>query len=158
MALFKGAQTKGGHHSDDVETIIGPSVKIDGEFSSTGNVMIAGVINGKFSTSQSLRVEERAKILADVSAKEAVIAGEIDGNVTIEGHVEILSSARISGDIKTGSISIQQGANINGNFSMTGMNSVQMSEETVTADKVETPSLKEEKEEWTEDNSTERVL
>lgn len=118
--MFKGQKTKNIVPADDVETIIGPSVKIEGDFQTNGNVMIAGIISGTFTTSHSLRVEEQARIIANVKAGEAIIAGEIKGNIEVENHLEILSSAKIDGDIKTGSISIQQGARINGNCSMTG--------------------------------------
>ena len=119
VTMFKKGQKEGGNHIEDsVETIIGPSVKIEGEFASSGNVMIAGVISGKLSTTQSIRIESGAKISADVSAKEAIIAGEVKGNIVVEGHLEILASAKINGDIKTHSLSIEQGAVINGNCIM----------------------------------------
>lgn len=116
--MFKGQKDKSAVVTDEVETIIGPSVKIEGDFKSNGNVMVGGIVSGKFSTTQNLRVEESAQILADVEAREAIIAGEIRGNIKISGHLEILASARITGDIITGTISIQQGAVINGKCSM----------------------------------------
>ena len=118
--MFKGQKDKNDFPGDDVETIIGPSVKIEGDFNSSGNVMVAGFISGTFATTENLRVEEQAKIIADVKAGEAIVAGEIKGNVVVIGHLEILSTAKIEGNIKTGSISIQQGAKINGNCSMSG--------------------------------------
>ena len=116
--MFKKTASGGGTIADDVETIVGPSVKIEGDFKSDGNIVVAGIISGKLGTAQILRVEERAKIMASVEAKDAVIAGEVQGNVHVLGHLEILSTAKINGDIKTGSISIQQGATLNGNLLM----------------------------------------
>jgi cytoskeletal protein CcmA (bactofilin family) len=115
--MFKKS-TQGGVVADDVETIIGPSVKIEGDFKSEGNIVIAGIITGKLSTTKSARIEAHAKIAADIEAHDAVIAGEIQGNIHILAHVEILESAKINGNIKTGSISIQQGASVNGNIVM----------------------------------------
>ena len=80
--------------------------------------MVAGVISGKMVTSQHLRIEERAVIHADIEAGEAIVAGEVQGNLTVQSHLEVLSTARINGDIKAGSISIQQGAILNGKFTM----------------------------------------
>lgn len=117
--MFK-KDTKGGKDAlkDEIETIIGPSVKIEGEFSSNGNIMIAGVVSGKLSTIQNMRVEEQAKISADIKANEAVIAGEVNGNITVTGHLEILSTAKINGDIQAGSIAMEQGALLNGTCAM----------------------------------------
>lgn len=114
----KGSSKEGGGKADDVDTIIGPSVKIEGDFTSNGNVIVGGIVSGKLTTTQHVRIEEGAKIIADVKAKEAVVAGEVSGNITIDGHLEILSNAKIDGDIKTGSISIQQGAQLNGTVQM----------------------------------------
>jgi len=116
--MFK--KEKGGKdlNPNDVESIIGPSVKIEGEFNSNGNIMVAGIISGKLATTQNLRIEENAKIDADLEAEKAIIAGEVNGNVVVKKHLEILASAKISGDIKTGSLAIQQGAKINGNCHM----------------------------------------
>lgn len=105
--------------NDDMETIIGPSVQIEGEFASRGNIMIAGVVNGKIATTGNLRIEESAKIQADIKSCGAIIAGEVHGTIHITDHLEILSTAKIHGDIQTGSIAIQQGAYISGNCSMT---------------------------------------
>jgi len=150
---------------DDVETIVGPSVKIEGDFSSNGNVMVAGIISGKFSTNQNLRVEEKARILADVEAAEAVIAGEVQGNVVITGHAEILSSAKITGDITTGSISIQQGAVLNGNFKManTAINDADMAQpkdepKDETLNKLEQEPVKEFSSESEPDSETEEMF
>lgn len=123
MHMFKKEHKEGVKRTDDVETIIGPSVKIEGEFTSSGNLIVGGVISGKLSTTKHLKVEESAKIAADVKAGEAIIAGEIAGNLIVEGRLEILATAKIDGDIQTGSISIQQGAQLNGNFTMKDKNS-----------------------------------
>ena len=108
---------------DKTESLIGPSTKIDGNFKNNGNVTVAGEIIGKFVTTQALRVEKGARISADIEAREAVIAGEINGNLLIENHLDILSSAKIQGDIKTISISVQQGACLNGKCTV-GSNSI----------------------------------
>lgn len=121
---------------DKTESIISPSTKIDGNFKSNGNVVIGGEIIGEFVTTQALRVEEGAKISANIKAREAVIAGEINGNLLIENHLDILSSAKIQGDIKTVSISVQQGACINGKCAM-GNNSINDKKQNLSVVKID---------------------
>lgn len=118
--MFKKTLKSGSEINDTVDTIIGPSVKIEGDFKSQGNIVVGGQVVGKMSTTQNLKIDEGSNINADIQAKEAVIAGRIKGNITIEGHLEILSTARIDGDITTRSIAIQQGAYLNGKCTMTG--------------------------------------
>ena len=102
----------------EAETIIGPSVKVKGNFHGEGNIIIEGEVEGNVKTSQSLLIGNKAKITANIEAGEAKIGGEIVGNVKVDGYVDITSSAKILGDIEAGDISIERGAQINGRLTM----------------------------------------
>lgn len=102
----------------EVETIIGPSIKIKGDFHGMGNIIVDGCVNGSLKTNNNLKIGEKAKVTANVEAKEAKIGGEIKGNVKIKGYLEITSTAKIFGDIEANSLSIERGAIINGKCSM----------------------------------------
>lgn len=104
---------------DTIETVIGPSVKLEGNFVSEGNILVEGEVDGKLETTCDLRAGENSKIIADIKAKNAIIAGEVRGNIEIDENLEILSTAKITGDIKTKRISIEDGAILNGNLQMT---------------------------------------
>lgn len=99
---------------EGVETIIGPSVKIEGNFICQGGIVIEGEVRGIVSTQGFLEIGERAVVVADISAKEAKVGGEIKGNIKVEGYLEITASAKLSGDIEAGNLSIAQGAAIKG--------------------------------------------
>lgn len=105
---------KSGVSRDGVETIIGPSVKIEGNFICQGGIVIEGEVKGVITTQGFLEVGDKALVLADVSAKEARVGGEIKGNIKVEGYLELTASARIIGDIEAGSLSIVRGAVIKG--------------------------------------------
>src|SRR5438309_5983545 len=81
------------------ETVVGPSVKIQGDLNSEGNIKIEGQVAGKVKTSQSMFVMPGAKIVADVLAGNAIIGGEVQGNMKIAGHLVLQSTARVLGDI-----------------------------------------------------------
>lgn len=102
----------------DIETIIGPSVKVKGDFHGTGNIIIEGIVEGNLKTNGNLQVGNKAKITANIEAKEAKISGEIRGNIKINGYLEITTTAKFFGDIETSSLSIEQGAIINGKITM----------------------------------------
>ena len=76
---------------DTLETVIGPSVKLEGTFKSDGNILIEGEVVGKIETSCDLRAGENSKIVADIKAKNAIIAGEVKGNVEVEEFLENLT-------------------------------------------------------------------
>lgn len=102
----------------EAETIIGPSVKVEGDFVGQGNIIVDGVIKGSVTTNGNLRVGDQAKITAAVAAANALISGEIHGNVTIKGDLELTATAKIFGDIETKSICVARGAILSGNCVM----------------------------------------
>jgi len=104
------------------ETIIGPSVKVDGDFLSEGNVLVQGVVNGSLKTKGNLRVGEGAKIKANIDAHNAIVEGEVKGNVSVQDNLELGGSAVIEGDIITKILSIEPGAILNGHCSVSAAN------------------------------------
>ncbi len=98
----------------DNETVIGASVKVDGDFTSEGNVLVQGIVNGSLKTTGDLRIEEGAKVKADVEAANAIVSGSIKGNVTVQSNLELGASASIEGDITTKVLSIEPGAVLHG--------------------------------------------
>lgn len=102
------------------ETVVGPSVKIQGDLNSEGNIKIEGQVTGKVKTTQSVYVGAGAKIVADVFAGNAVIAGEIQGNIKISGNLVMQSTAKITGDIGCAILRVEDGAVFTGKCSMNG--------------------------------------
>ncbi len=102
------------------ETVVGPSVKIQGDLNSEGNIRIEGQVTGKIKTSQSVLVNQGAKIAADVFAGNAVIGGEIQGNMKITGHLILQATAKISGDITCQILRVEDGAQFSGKCAMNG--------------------------------------
>lgn len=101
-----------------VETVIGPSVKVEGNFIGSGNVSVEGVVNGTLKTSKDLRVGEGAKIKADVEAANATVAGELHGNIRVGGKLELSPSAKVIGNVEAAVLVVAQGAILNGKCQM----------------------------------------
>jgi cytoskeletal protein CcmA (bactofilin family) len=102
------------------ETVVGPSVKIQGDLNSEGNINIEGQVMGKVSTTQSVFVKEGAKITADISAGNAVVGGEVQGNLKVSGHLVLQATARINGDISCQILRVEDGAQFSGKCNMKG--------------------------------------
>jgi len=100
------------------ETIIGPSIKVKGNFHGQGNIIIEGIVEGNVKTNGFLLVGNKAKITASIEAADAKIGGEIQGNIKVKGYLEIKSSAKIQGDIEAAEISIEKGTIFNGKCTM----------------------------------------
>ncbi|MBI5766115.1 polymer-forming cytoskeletal protein [Candidatus Falkowbacteria bacterium] len=104
--------------NNETETIIGPSVKIEGDFITEGNIIVEGMVCGTIKTSRDLRVGSKSKIFANVSAENVLIAGEVQGNIRVKEKLELTSTARVYGDIKTNILIIASGSVLNGKCQM----------------------------------------
>lgn len=104
------------------ETVVGPSVKIQGDLNSEGNIKIEGQVNGKINTSQSVYAGQASKITADILAGNAIIAGEVMGNIKVSGNLVLQSTAKIKGDVTCAILRVEDGAIFSGKCSMNGEN------------------------------------
>lgn len=108
-------------HADEVETVVGPSVSVEGDFASEGNIIVKGTVSGSVHTSRFLYVEQGAKIMANVRAGNAKISGEVKGNLKIRETIELTSTAKVLGDIEARVLSVEPGALLFGKVSMPGI-------------------------------------
>lgn len=106
---------------DEVETVVGPSVNVEGDFASEGNIIVKGSVAGSVHTSRHLAVEQGARIMANVKAGSAKIAGEVKGNMKVREMLELTSTARVMGDIEVKVLVIEAGALIFGKVAMPGL-------------------------------------
>ncbi len=104
--------------SGPAETVVGPSVKIQGDFNSEGNIRIEGHVNGTVKTTQNVYAGESSKITANVTAGNCTVAGEILGNIKVSGSLILESTARINGDISCAILRVEDGAQFSGKCSM----------------------------------------
>ena len=106
------------YEEDSVETVVGPSVHVEGDFNSKGNIIVKGSVAGNVKTSRHLRVEEGAVVVANVQAESAEVSGSIKGNVKVQGVLELTPSAKIRGDVQAGTLIIASGAALHGKCAM----------------------------------------
>ena len=106
---------------DDVETVVGPSVNVEGDLSSKGNIIVKGTVTGSVNTSKQLTVEKGARIIANVKAGNALVAGEVKGNMKIKESLELTASSKILGDITVKTLSVEPGAVLYGKVTMPGI-------------------------------------
>lgn len=116
--MFSKNQPVSRPSSKGVETIIGPSVKVDGKFSGEGDLVVEGILVGSLTTKNNLKVGQNAIVDANIRANNAFISGKVKGNVNVKGKLEITGTAIILGDIKAQILSIESGALIKGNLDM----------------------------------------
>ncbi len=98
----------------DAETIIGSSIKVKGNFHGQGNIVVEGQLEGNLKTEANLFIGEKAKVVANIEAYDAVINGEVKGSLKVHGYLALGPTAKVIGDVTYSGISIEKGALING--------------------------------------------
>lgn len=104
--------------SKTIETIIGPSVRVEGDFKGEGDLVIEGSLVGTLQTKNNLKIGQNAMVEATIRANNAFISGKVKGNISVKGKIEITGTAVILGNIKAQIISIESGALIKGDLDM----------------------------------------
>lgn len=102
----------------DVETIIGESIRVKGNFNGNGNIIIDGSLEGSLKTKGNVFIGPKAKVSGSIEAQEVIINGEISGNLLVKDYLAVGETARINGDIECSRISVDTGAIINGKCQM----------------------------------------
>ena len=94
--------------------LIGKGIMVRGEISGTGDLHVAGRMEGKVNLTGTLVVEEGAELEADVRATTIVVGGEVRGNLMAAARIEMLPSGRLHGNCRARSLVVREGALLNG--------------------------------------------
>jgi len=101
-------------HRGDVGHI-GKSVQIRGELTGSEDLYLDGEIEGSIDLrDHSLIIGPNGKIKAGISARDLVVHGRVEGNVTATGRVELRKSCTLIGNVSTQRIVIEDGAYFKG--------------------------------------------
>lgn len=98
----------------ETSCIVAPGTSIEGDFRSEENIRLDGRVKGMVRCTKRLVVGEKGQVEGDVKASTAVVAGKVMGNLTVEGALQLTSTARIEGDITAKLMTVDEGALYNG--------------------------------------------
>jgi len=94
---------------------IGKSVQIRGEVKGSEDLLVDGVVEGTITLTESrLTIGPHAKVQANVSARDVVVIGNLDGDIQATGRVELRAGANLKGDIHAARLSIEENAVFSG--------------------------------------------
>lgn len=99
---------------------IGRSVVIRGEVKGSEDLYVDGRIEGTISLSESkLTVGPNAVLAADLTAREIVVQGQVQGNIVAGGRVELRSGSEVIGDVRAMRLAIEDNAIFRGKVDLT---------------------------------------
>jgi cytoskeletal protein CcmA (bactofilin family) len=97
------------------QATIGGSVVIKGEVSGSESLYIDGRIEGIVNFADNrVTIARNGSVAANISAREVVILGEVQGNIQCTDRLDIRSEGSLTGDVVTQRISVEDGAVMKG--------------------------------------------
>uniref|UniRef100_A0A7V4XS15 Polymer-forming cytoskeletal protein n=1 Tax=Acidobacterium capsulatum TaxID=33075 RepID=A0A7V4XS15_9BACT len=99
----------------DVSAVIGKSVQIKGELQGNEDLLIDGQVDGTITLHESrLTIGPNARVKANVSARDIVVMGMLQGELHASGRIELRAGSQVVGDLRAGRLSIEENASYSG--------------------------------------------
>lgn len=106
--------------SGDTAAVIGKSVQIRGEVRGSEDLLVEGQVEGTIDLTESrLTIGAHARVQANLSARDVVIIGNVTGNISATGRVELRSGSSVKGDLRAGRLAIEENAVFSGKVELT---------------------------------------
>ena len=103
---------------NEVKAFLGQGTEFDGKLMFGGSVRIDGDFKGEILGGGTLIVGESANIEANIAVDNLLVSGDVRGSIEIKERVEIFSTGRLFGNVKTSIFVIQEGAVFEGDCQM----------------------------------------
>ena len=99
---------------------IGKTIVICGEVKGSEDLIVDGRVEGTVSLSESrLTIGPTANVAADLSARDVLILGHVQGNVVASGRVELRAGCVVEGDIRALRLAVEDNAIFRGKVDLT---------------------------------------
>jgi cytoskeletal protein CcmA (bactofilin family) len=84
-----------------------------------GSVRVDGEVSGEIEARETVYVAESAKVDAKIRAARVIIAGDIQGEVNCSDRLEVMPTGRVRAQLTTRTLTVFEGAFIEGQVHMT---------------------------------------
>jgi cytoskeletal protein CcmA (bactofilin family) len=101
--------------------VIGKSVQIRGELKGNEDLVIEGLVEGTITLNENrLTVGANARVTANVTARDVVVQGSLQGDIHAAGRVELRTGSHVNGDIRAARLSVEDNAIFSGKVELDG--------------------------------------
>ncbi len=102
----------------NLSALLGRGCEYEGKLTFEGTVRIDGKFTGEVFSNDVLIIGEGAEIHAEIDVAVVVVSGNVKGNITARNRLELHAPGRLTGNIVTSTLSIEEGAVFEGNCKM----------------------------------------
>ena len=100
--------------SDEIAGFLDRGTAVTGELWFSGSLRIEGEFHGSIATEGSLTIGRYVQVHADIRAGEVEIYGKASGNIEAARRIEIRPTGRVSADLRTPALVIDDGGTLDG--------------------------------------------
>lgn len=101
-----------------IKTRLGVDTNLKGTLRFSDSVEISGTLEGKIVADGFLLIRDGAAITADIKAREIIVGGLVNGNIEATERLEILSTGKIYGNVRTAKFRVADGVIFEGKCEM----------------------------------------
>ncbi|MGA3011783.1 MAG: polymer-forming cytoskeletal protein [Terracidiphilus sp.] len=99
---------------------IGKTVVIRGDVKGSEDLVVEGRVEGTVVLTESrLTISANANVAADLTAKDILIMGQVQGNLVATGRVEMRAGCQVQGDVRAQRLAIEENAAYRGKVDLT---------------------------------------
>jgi len=103
---------------EEIKAFLGQGAEFEGKLIFNGSVRIDGKFQGEIFGQGSLVVGQGAMVQAKIAVKSVYISGNVQGNIDVNDKINIHSTGRFSGDVRTPVFIMEEGAFFDGRSHM----------------------------------------
>jgi cytoskeletal protein CcmA (bactofilin family) len=101
---------------DSKRLVVGRSIRLSGEIVACEHLVVEGHVEVTLNNARLLEVASSGIFKGSAQVDDAIISGQVDGDLTVNKKLTILSSGKISGSVRYGSIIIEAGGEVSGDM------------------------------------------
>jgi len=103
---------------EEVQAVLGKGAEFIGKLIFDGAVRIDGDFQGEIYGQGSLEIGEGALVKANIAVKAIYIGGNVQGSIEVKEKINIISTGKFYGDVRTPIFVMEEGALFDGKSSM----------------------------------------
>ncbi|HVZ84958.1 MAG TPA: polymer-forming cytoskeletal protein [Terracidiphilus sp.] len=99
---------------------IGKTVVIRGELKGSEDLTVDGRLEGTIQLTEGrLTIGANANVAADLTAKDVLVLGKLQGNINASGRVELRAGSVVEGDVRAHRLAVEDNAVFRGKVDLT---------------------------------------
>ena len=105
---------------DNAPARIGKTIVVRGEIKGSEDLIIDGRVEGTVQLGENrLTIGPNANVAADLTAKDILVLGQVQGNITATGRIELRAGSLVEGDLRALRLAIEDNAGFHGKVDLT---------------------------------------